>query len=138
MYVLKTKLALSAQSDLIVAIATIYRSTFAGLERYFSGLATLGADCGKHLASGTVAVTIVSGTFCLPCLAAWLTALGLVSVAFGLEELLFLNSEGEGNPTIGTLELLVLKTHWMPSSLLNSWLELRSSSTCVHLWANPG
>jgi hypothetical protein len=34
-----------------------------------------------------------------------------------LEKLLLLSAEGEGGSAIGTLERLVLKTHWMPSSL---------------------
>jgi hypothetical protein len=34
-----------------------------------------------------------------------------------LEELLVLSAEGKGSPAIGTLDRLVLKTHWMASSL---------------------
>ncbi len=121
MYVLKVKLALSAQFDFSVALATIHWSTLTGLERYFGFLTALGAYCREHLASGPVAVAIISVTLCFPCFAACGTALGLVSIAFSLEELLFLSAEGEGSPTIGTLERLVLKTHQMTSSLLNSW-----------------
>ena len=104
MHVLQVKLALSAQSDSAVAFATIYRSAFSGLERYFGFLTALGAYCREHLALGPVAVAIISGTLCFPCFAACGTALGLVSIAFSLEELLFLSTEGEGSPTIGTLE----------------------------------
>ena len=118
MYVLKVKLALSAQSGLIVALTTVHRSTFAGLERHFGFLPTLGAYCGEHLASGPVAVVTISVTLCSPCFAACGTALGLISIAFGLEELLFLNVECEGSPTIGTLERFVLKAHWMTSCLI--------------------
>ena len=73
MYILKSKLALSTQADLIVAIATIYWSAFAGLERYFGLFATLGAYCGEHLPLGPVAIataTATSVTLCLPCFAA--------------------------------------------------------------------
>jgi len=52
-----------------------------------------------------------------PGFAACGTALGLIGIALGLEELLFLSVEGELGSTIGALELLVLKTHWMTSSL---------------------
>ena len=117
MYVLKVKLALFVQSDLIVALTTIHRSTFAGLERYFGVFATLSAYGGEHLASGSVAVTIISITLCLPCLAACRTALRLVSIASRLEELLLLSTERESSPTIRALERLVLKAHWMTSSL---------------------
>jgi len=60
MYVLKGKVALSAYFDCIVAIATIYWSTFARLERYFGVFATLGASCGEHLTLGPVAGATVS------------------------------------------------------------------------------
>jgi hypothetical protein len=116
-YVLQGQIALSAQSDFAVALATIYRSSLTGLERYLGFLTTLGAYCREHLASGPVAVAIISVTLCLPGFAACGTALGLVGIAFGLEELLFLSAEGEVGSTIGALELLVLKTHWMTSSL---------------------
>jgi len=131
MYVLTAKPALSTQSDLIVAIATIYRSTFAGLERHFGVFATLSAYCGEHLPPRPVAVATISVTLCLPCLAAWETALRLVSVALGREEFLFLSAESEGSPTVGALDRFVLKTQRMTSSLLNSWLEFGSSSTWV-------
>ena len=104
MYVLEVKLAFSVQSDFTVALTTIYWSTLAGLERYLGILTALGAYCWEHLASGPVAVAIISVTLCLPCFTACGTALGLVSIAFRLKELLFLSAEGEGSPTIGTLE----------------------------------
>ena len=133
MYVLGVKLALSVHSDFIVALTAIDRFTFARLEWYFGFFAALGACCREHLASGFVAGAIISVTLCLPCFTAGGTALGLVSVALGLEELLFLSTKGECSSTIGTLERLVRKTHRMTSSLINSWLELRSSNTCVNL-----
>jgi hypothetical protein len=130
MYVLKVKLALSAHFDFIVALATIYRSTFSRLERYFGFLTALGAYCWEHLAPGPVAVAIVSVTLCFPGFAACGAALGLVSIAFRLEELLFLSAEGKLGSTIGALECLFLKTHWMTSSLIVVGIELRSSKTC--------
>jgi hypothetical protein len=71
----KVKLALSAQSNLVVAIATIYRSTIAGFKGYFSVFATLRALCREHLASGPVAIVpiaiaTVSVLPCFPCLTA--------------------------------------------------------------------
>jgi len=125
----KVRLTLSVQSDRIVALTTIHRSTFTGLERYFGILTALGTYGGEHLASRPVAVAIVSGTLCLPRLTAWKTALWLIGIAFGRKKFLFLSAESEDSPTIGTLDRLILKSHWMSSSLLNSWLELRSSST---------
>ena len=133
MYALKVKPALSARSGFTVAIATIHRSTTAGFKGYFGVFAALSTYCGKHLALGPVAIAATSGTLCFPCLAARGTALRLIGVAFRFEKLLLFSAEGEGSPTIGTLERLVLKTHWMTSSLLNSWLKLWSSNTQVNL-----
>ena len=82
MYALRVKLALSAQFDLTVAIATIYWPTLAGFERYLSVFATLGAFHREHLPLGPVAAVATSITLGLPCLAAWETALRLISIAF--------------------------------------------------------
>ena len=112
-----SQINLSTWSDFSVAIATVHWPVTARFKRYFGVLAALGACRGKHLASGSVAA--VSVTLWLLCLAARGTALWLISIASGLEKLLLLNAESEGSPTIGTLERLVLKTHWMSSSLLN-------------------
>ncbi len=77
MYVFKSKLAGSAQSDLIVAIAAIHRSIFAGLEWHLSSFTTLGAYRRKHFALRPVAIAIISIAVavvavlpCLPFLAA--------------------------------------------------------------------
>jgi len=116
------KPALSTHSDSTVAIATIDRPAIDRLKRHFGVFAALGAYGRKHLAWEPVVVTTTSIPLCLPCLAAWRTALGLISIALGLKELLFLSAEGEVSPTIGTLDRFVLKTHWMPSFLKNfSW-----------------
>ncbi len=60
MYVFNSKLAGSAQSDLIVAIATIHRPIFAGLEWHLGSSSTLGAYRREHLALGPVAIAIIS------------------------------------------------------------------------------
>ncbi len=105
MYILKVKLTLSVLSDFIVALAAIHRSTFSGLERYFGLFATLGACCGEHLTLGSVAVAAAASvTFCLSGLAPGGAALRFVSVAFRLEELLFLSGEGKGSSAVGALE----------------------------------
>ena len=113
---------LSGRSGLTVAVAAVYRSAFAGLERDFGIFTTLGAYCGEHLPRGPVSVATITITLGFPGLAACGTALGLVSKAFGLEEFLFLSGKGEGSATVGTLERLILETHRMTSSLLSSWL----------------
>ena len=62
MCVLAAKLALSTHFNLVVAIATINRSTTARFKGYFSVFATLRALYGKHLASGPIAVAIITIT----------------------------------------------------------------------------
>jgi hypothetical protein len=112
------KPALSTQSDFTVAIATIDRPAIDRFKRHFGVFAALGAYGRKHLAWESVTVTTTSMPLCLPCLSARRTALGLISIALGLKELLFLSGEAEVSPTIGTLDRFALKTHWMTSSLL--------------------
>src|SRR4030042_5737448 len=117
MYALKAKPALSAGSDFTVAIATVHRLVTAGFKRYLGILAALGAFYREHLTTLSIARAAVSVALCFPCLAARGAALGLIGVALRLEELLVLSAEGKGSPAIGTLDRLVLKTHWMTSSL---------------------
>jgi len=62
MYVLKFQLLLSVRSGGNVTVAAVDRSAFAGLERYFAILTTLGTHCGKHLALWSEAVAIISIT----------------------------------------------------------------------------
>ena len=102
----KVKPALSARSDFAVAIATIHRPIFAGLERYFRIPAAIGTDYGEHLALGLIAVAIVtvSEALRLPGLPAFMTAFGLVSITSGLVKLLICSAVCERNATIGTLE----------------------------------
>jgi hypothetical protein len=114
MYV-HVKPALSTWSDLSVAIAAIDWPAIGRRKRHLGVFAALGACGGKHLAWTTVAVTTTATALCLPRLSARRTALGLISIALGLVELLFLSGEAEVGPTIGTLERFLLKTHWTTS-----------------------
>jgi len=102
-------------SDFIEAFAAINRSAFTGFKRYFCILATLGTNCGEHLAWPIAAGTV---SLCLPSLPAGGASLGFIRVAFGLEKLLLLCAESESCSTIGTLELFVLKSQRMTSFLL--------------------
>jgi hypothetical protein len=126
MFLSQTNSTLPAYPDFVVAITAIHRSTLTGLERYFSVLATIRAHCREHLASRSVTIAIISIAVatvsvlaCFPCLAAFGATLGLVSITSRLELFLFLSAEGETSPAVGTVECLVLKTHWMTSSLTN-------------------
>jgi hypothetical protein len=109
--------ALSAGSGFTVAIATVDRPVPAWFKGYLSILTALGTFYREHLTLLSITRATVSVLLCFPCLAARGAALGLISVALRLEELLVLSAEGEGSPAIGTLDRLVLKTHWMTSSL---------------------
>jgi hypothetical protein len=116
------KPALSTRSDFTVAIAAIDRPATSRLKRHLGVVPALGACGSKRLTWEPVAVATTSVPLCLPCLSAWGTSLGLISIALGLIELLFLSSEAEVSPTIGTLDRFVLKTHWMTSFLkISSW-----------------
>ena len=114
------KPALSTQSDFTVTIATIDWPASGRRKRHFGLFAALGACGRKHLAwEPPVAATTTSIPLCLSCLSARRTALGLISIALGLKELLVLSGEAEVRPTIGTLERFVFKTHWMTSFFKN-------------------
>ena len=119
MYALNVKPALSADSDFMVAIAAIHRLVPTRFKRYLGILTTLGAFYREHLTPLSIARAIVSVTLCLPCLAARRTALWLIGIALRLEEFLVFGAKGKGSPAIGTLDRLILKTHWMTSSLQN-------------------
>ena len=125
MFVPVVKPALSSQSDFSVAIAAVDWPAVGGRKRHFGVFAALSA-CGRiHLAWEPITVATTSTPLCLPCLPAGRTALGLISIALGLKELLFLSGEAEVSPTIGTLDRFVLKTHWMTSFfqyLVRAWV----------------
>jgi len=110
MFCVQTPVLIPGWFDFAVAVAAVNRPVTAGFKGYFGLLATLGAYHRKHLASAG-AIAAASEALFFPCLAACGTALRLIGVASGLEELLFLNAEGEGDATIGTLDRLVLETH---------------------------
>jgi hypothetical protein len=83
----------------------------------FGAFTTLGAGYGEHLAWGSVAAASLA--LYLSGLAAFRAALRLVGIAFGTEELLVFSAEGKRLSAIGALKGLVLKSHWMTSSLKN-------------------
>jgi hypothetical protein len=116
-YAALVKLKLPICPDFIVALAAIYGSAFTGFKRYFGILTTLGTYRGEHLAGSVAIATTTTVTLCLPCLAASRASLGLIGVAFGLEELLLLGTESEGSSAIGTFKCLVLKSQRMTSFL---------------------
>jgi hypothetical protein len=106
-YALTIKPILSRCSDLIVAIATIYRSITTRFKGYFGVPTTLGTLYREHLTTTTSSGVAVG----FPCLAACGTALWLIGITFSLEKLLFISAKGEVGAAIGTSELFVLKTH---------------------------
>ena len=102
--VLEAKLALPARSDPVVAIATVHWFVAAGFKGYLSILAALGTCCREHLPLGSVARATAAITLCFSCLAAGGAALGLISIALRMEELLVFSAEGERSTTIGALD----------------------------------
>jgi hypothetical protein len=94
---------LSARSDFSVTIAAIDRPASGRLKRHFGVFAALGACGRKHLAWEPVAATTTRVPLCLPCLSTRGTALGLIGIALGLEELLVLSGKGELGATVSTL-----------------------------------
>jgi len=103
---------LSSRSNFVIALTAVHGSAFAGFEWYFSVLATFRANYGIHLAWGSIAtIATVSVTLGLSRLPACRTALGVVSVAFGCEKLLLLNTEAEISSTVGALESFFFKAH---------------------------
>jgi len=97
-------LSLSTRSHFTVAIVTVNRPVIAWFKGYFGVFATLSTYHREHLARGSIAVATTSIALSLPCLAAFGTTFGLVSITLGLEILLILSAVGELSPTIGTLE----------------------------------
>jgi len=87
------------------------------LEGDFGCFAALGTGSGEHLT--TRAAAAASKTLGLPGLTALGAAFRFVRVTFRLEKLLVFGTERKGRATIGTCEGLILKSHWMTSSLKN-------------------
>ena len=112
-YLHKVRLELATHSDFTIAIAAIHRPITARFEGYFGVLAALSAHYRKHLARGAVAS--VSITLRLPGLTTRRTALWVVGIAPGRKEFLLVSTESEGSSAVGTLDGLILKTHWMTS-----------------------
>ncbi len=83
------------------AIAAINRPVSARFKGDFSSFAAFGASSREHLASAAIALATL---FRLPCLTAIRTALGLIGIALGMEELLLFSAEREGSTAIGALE----------------------------------
>jgi hypothetical protein len=125
----KFGVVLFVQFYLVVAVAAVNWPVFTGLEGYFSFLAALGAHYGVHLPRGPVAVsTIFAIALGFPGSTAIGTTFRLVLEATRSIEFLLSGGEGELASTVSTLELLVLKAHWMTSSL-KYWFEFRPSNT---------
>jgi hypothetical protein len=102
-------------SVFVVAIAAVYGSVAAGFKRNFSFFTAFGTYDRIHLTSCTaVTASVLTG---FPCLATRRAALGFVFKTFGLVKFLFLSGECEGRTAICTLDGLVLKSHWMTSSI---------------------
>jgi hypothetical protein len=78
-------------SLLVETLAAINRSAFTGFERYFGFFTTFGANGRVHLAGSPT----TTHAFGFPVLPASRAAFGFVSIALGLEELLFGGSKGE-------------------------------------------
>ena len=121
------KLSSVAQSDLLVAIAAIHRSAFSRLKWYLAFFTTLSTHCGEHLTTGSVATVATALRF--PRFAAGWTALGLIGETFGCIEFLLASTEGEGNPTVRTLQRFIHKAHRM-TSFLSYLAKVRSSKAC--------
>jgi hypothetical protein len=88
--------------------------------QHFRVFTTPGVEGTKRLPLGTVAVVTTAGTLCLVGTAACGATPRLIGEAFRLIELLFTSGKSEGSSTIGTSDRLVLKTHWLTSSLRDS------------------
>jgi hypothetical protein len=96
------RLSSVCHSYALVALAAIHRSAHGRLEGNFGVDATGGTYSREH-APGGVEAPIAASTFLLPCSAAVWTALGIIGIAFGSEELLFGGTKGEGVPTVNAL-----------------------------------
>ena len=133
------KLALPAQLNLVVATATIHRSTFTGFERYLGLLATLSTDHGEHLALRASAEATASIACSFFRLAAFRAAFGVVGVTLGSEEFLLTYGEGESFAAIGTRDRFFCETHGTASFLKllgQSWGHPRLDKLEAGYWTN--
>jgi hypothetical protein len=110
------QLRLPVGADFSVTITAINRFITARLEGDFGALTAFGTGGREHLTGSSEAT--ISIALRLPRLPALRASLGFVGIAFGLEEFLIFNREGEAGSTVGTLQGFILKTHGMTSSLL--------------------
>lgn len=107
--------ASATKSDFAEVTAVIGQPVIGKRERHFGVSLAPGASEGKRLAWEPVAVTTTAVPLCSACLPARGTALGLIGMALGLTELLFLSGEAAVSPAIGTVDSFVVKIHWMTS-----------------------
>ena len=97
-----------------VTVAAVHGSPFSGLEGYLRLFATRGADSVMHFPLPlTIAIpgTIRTTALLFSGLSALRTTLGLISEAFGSEELLLLSAKGKTCAALHTLEVLVHVAH---------------------------
>jgi len=95
------RLLLTAQSNLAVAITTIYWPALSRFKGHFTVFATLNTYRSMHLATRPEASGIVVlGSLCFT--AGWAT-LGFISISPTSIELLFLSGKGEFGTTVRTL-----------------------------------
>ena len=113
--------ALVIVSKLAEAIAAVDGTTVTWLERDFTVLPALSAYRTVHLSILVPVATIRPPGSPVPTTRE--AAFGLVRVAFGREELLFLSRENEVLAAVYTLKGLVCETHWVTSCpFLSIWL----------------
>ena len=140
MYILDVEQNLPAQLILVVATATIHRSTFTGFERYLGLLATLSTDRGEHLAlrSTVVAVPKARSFFRL---AAFRTAFGFVGETLRSIEFLLAGTELKCRTAVDARDRFVCETHGMASLFLKlllgqSWGHPRLEKLGADYWTN--
>ena len=113
--------ALCIVSKLAETIAAVDGTTITWLERDFTVLPALSAYRTVHLPILVPVAAIGPPGSSVPTTRE--TAFGLVRVAFGREELLFLSRENEVLAAVYTLKGLLFETHWVASCpFLSIWL----------------
>jgi hypothetical protein len=104
---------LSSYLDLVIAIQAVYRLIILRQKRDFCLLAALGTGCGIHLARAAIPVasSTIPEALSSFCRATRRAALWFIGEAFGSEELLLFNREGECLSAIGTSEGFFCVSH---------------------------